>query len=95
MEQYQCTELLNLRRRGGKRLLRCTILCSKLIAGFLNLFRPVYKSSIRKAELRDGMEALRSLRTEYCEIIVETSSVGVWVERPPFDVRICQFEMEQ
>ena len=34
-------------------------------------------------------------RTKYEEIIIETNSVGVWMEWAKFDVHNCKFEMEQ
>ena len=39
--------------------------------------------------------ALCFLRTDYDERMIGTSSAGVWTGWPPFDVRICKFEMEQ
>ena len=39
--------------------------------------------------------ALRRLRADCSEIIVETSSVEVRTECRPFDVHICDFEIEQ
>lgn len=47
------------------------------------------------ADLRDGMVVVCSLRTDYDERIIESSTAGVWMERTPFDVHICKFETEQ
>ena len=54
-----------------------------------------YERKIRRADLRDGIVTLCPLRTDDDERLVETSSVGVWMGWPPFDVHICKFEMEQ
>ena len=54
-----------------------------------------YERKIRRADLRDGMVTMRPLRTNDDEIVVETSSVEVWMGCPPFDVQICKFEVEQ
>ena len=51
-----------------------------------------YERKIRRVYLRDGILGLCPLRTDYDEIIIETSSVGVWVEWPPFDVYVHESE---
>ena len=55
----------------------------------------IYLRRIRRANLRDGIVELCPLRTDYDGRVIETSSVGVWMGWPPFDVHICKFEMEQ
>ena len=52
-----------------------------------------YKRKIRRAELRDGTVRLCPLRTGYDEIVIETSSVGVRMERLMFDVHIRESKM--
>lgn len=49
----------------------------------------------KKGGLNDVMVELCPLRTDHDEIIVEASSMGVWMEWPPSDLDICDFEIEQ
>ena len=54
-----------------------------------------YERKIRRADLRDGIVVLCPLRTEHYELVVETRSMGLWIEWPLFGVHIAKFEMEQ
>ena len=54
-----------------------------------------YERKIRRTDLRDAMVVLPPLRMGDEETSIETSDVKVWMGWPPFDVRICKFEMEQ
>ena len=54
-----------------------------------------YERMIRKADFRDEIMVWCPLRAEYGEKIIETSSLRVWIEWPPFDAHVCEFEVEQ
>ena len=54
-----------------------------------------YERMVRRADFRDGMIVWYPLRTECDERIIETSSMGIWMEGSSFDVHLCEFEMEQ
>ena len=47
-----------------------------------------YARNLTLACFQNRIVAMYSLRTDYDERIIETISVGVWIERPPFDVHI-------
>ena len=53
-----------------------------------------YERRIRRADLRDTVVELSPLRTDEDDRVIETSTAGVWMGWPPFDVHICKFEME-
>ena len=53
-----------------------------------------YERKIRRSDLRDRVVLFCPPRTDYDERIIETSSVGMWMGWPLFDVHVNKFEME-
>ena len=54
-----------------------------------------YQRKIIPADLRDPIVELCPLQTDEDNRVVGANEVRVWMGWPPFDVRICKFEMEQ